>query len=108
MSFKLFPFQRIAPPSIPLFSSGALTLSTRVQWLDNTGLIDPHRFLHRHLRGDWGDLNDPERRANDAALRSKGVLTSRYLVTPRLSLLVTTNADHSQTLIRLPEENEPH
>lgn len=107
MSFKLFPRQRTAPASIPLFSSGALTLSARVQWLDSTGLLDPHRFLHRHLRGDWGDLDDTLRRANDAALRSEGALTSRYQVTPRLSLLVTTNADHSQTVIQLPEENGP-
>ncbi|QNE50871.1 methyltransferase [Klebsiella michiganensis] len=107
MSFKLFPRQRTEPASIPLFSSGALTLSARVQWLDSTGLVDPHRFLHRHLRGDWGDLDDTERRANDAALRSEGVLTSRYQVTPRLFLLVTTNANHSQTVIRLPEENGP-
>lgn len=108
MPFKLFPHQRTAPVSIPLFSSGALTLSARVQWLDSTGLVDPHRFLHRHLRGDWGDLDDTERRSNDAALRSEGAVTSRYQVTPRLSLVVTTNADHSQTVIQLPEENESH
>ena len=107
MSFKLFPRQRTTPASIPLFSSGTLMLSARVQWLDSTGLADPHRFLHRHLRGDWGDLDDTERRANDAALRSEGVLTSRYQVTPRLSVVVTTNAEHSQTVIQLPEENEP-
>lgn len=41
MSFKLFPRQRTAPASTPLFSSGALTLSARVQWLDSTGLVDP-------------------------------------------------------------------
>lgn len=108
MRISLFPRQRSTPASVPLFSSGALTLSARVQWLDSTGLVDPHRFLHRHLRGDWGDLEDTERRANDAALQSKGTLTSRYQVTPRLSLVVITNEDHSQTVIQLPEENEPH
>lgn len=108
MRISLFPRQRSTPASVPLFSSGALTLSARVQWLDSTGLVDPHRFLHRHLRGDWGDLDDTERRANDAALRSEGAVTSRYQVTPRLSLLVTTNADHSQTVIQLSEETRPH
>ncbi|MBD3703217.1 hypothetical protein IE985_10630 [Klebsiella pneumoniae] len=28
-------------------------------------------------------------------------------MTPRLSVVVTTNAEHSQTVIQLPEENEP-
>lgn len=108
MSFKLFQRQRTTPASIPLFSSGAVTLSARVQWLDSKGLVDPHLFLHRHLRGDWGDLDETERRANDAALQSEGALTSRFQVTPRLSLVVTTNNDHSQTVIKLPEENESH
>lgn len=106
MSFKLFPRQRSAPSSVPLFSSGALTLSARVQWLDSNGLVDPHRFLHRHLRGDWGDLDDTELRASDAALQSQGVLTSRYQAIPRLSLLVTTTEEHRQTMIRLREEND--
>lgn len=71
-------------------------------------MVDPHRFLHRHRRGDWGDLDDTERRANDAALHSEGAMTSCYQVTPRLSLAVITNNDYSQTMIQLPEENESH
>ncbi|MBK0032636.1 methyltransferase [Erwinia sp. S43] len=108
MSFKLFPRQRTTPASIPLFSSGALTLSARVQWLDSKGLVDPHRFLHRHLRGDWGDLDEPERRANRAALESGGPLASRYQVTPRLALEVITDEQRSLTVIQLPEEAVAH
>ncbi|GKS83660.1 methyltransferase [Acidovorax sp. SUPP2522] len=105
MPLRLFTGMRAAQPSHPLFSTGTLKLSDKVQWLDSKGLVDPHRYLHRHLRGDWGEMDDEGRRANDAAFQSGGLLTSRYAVTRRLSLVVVTNGDRSLTVIQLPEEN---
>jgi hypothetical protein len=35
-------------------------------------------LLHRHLTGDWGDLDDHDIRANDQALRTGARLLSAY------------------------------
>lgn len=105
MSLRIFSHFRPAQPSVPpLFSSGALKFSEQVQWLDSMGLLDPHHFLHRHLRGDWGDLDEPERSANNTALESGSQITSRYQVTSRLALVVITDKQRNFTLIQLPSE----
>jgi len=39
---------------------------------------DLHRILHRHHCGDWGDLGDGDKRANEEALRSDERILSRY------------------------------
>lgn len=75
-----------------------------MQWLDSKGLIDPLSYLQRHVRGDWGEVSETERRANLDALKSEGALTSRYEITPRLTLAILTNEARSLTVIQLPEE----
>lgn len=91
-------------PPRPLFTFGALQLSDKVRWLDGKGLLDPLRYLQRHIRGDWGDINDAECQGNFDALQSEGVLTSRYAITPRLAIAIQTNEARSLTVIQLPEE----
>ncbi|POA72560.1 O-methyl transferase family domain-containing protein [Pseudomonas fluorescens] len=74
MNLRYLPRLRSArPSSAPRFSSGPLKLSDRMQSLDSKGLIAPQRFLHRHLHGDWGELDESERRATSAALESGGI-----------------------------------
>ncbi|HFX1080092.1 TPA: methyltransferase [Pseudomonas aeruginosa] len=102
----LFPKLGKSQPSRPLFTFGTLKLSEKVQWLDVKGLIEPLRYLQRHIRGDWGELSDAERKGNRDALQSQGVLTSRYEITPRLALIIRTNEDRSLTVVQLPEEEK--
>jgi hypothetical protein len=40
---------------------------------------DLHRILHRHHYGDWGDLGDDDKQANEEALQSD----ERPLTSPR-------------------------
>ena len=102
----LFPKLGKSQPSRPLFTFGTLQLSEKVQWLDGKGLIEPLRYVQRHIRGDWGELSDAERKGNRDALQSQGVLTSRYEITPRLALIIRTNEDRSLTVVQLPEEEK--
>ena len=60
-------------------------------------------LLDRHSAGDWGDVCDEDKQANDEALESGDRILSSY----RLSgtkVWVITEADRSATTILLPEE----
>ncbi len=67
-------------------------------------VLDLVSYLRRHLHGDWGDLDDDDRRSNDAALKSGDRLFSSYQVTPDLKLWIITEGDRSVTTLLLPSE----
>lgn len=66
--------------------------------------------IRRHERGDWGDVCDEDRGANESALRYGTRLLSVYKLeddTPEcagLKLWIITEADRSATTLLLPEE----
>ncbi|HBO0859768.1 methyltransferase [Pseudomonas aeruginosa] len=98
-------FQRRAPQTQPLFALGTLQMSDKVRWLASKGLIDPMPYVQRHLCGDWGDVGESGRQANDVALEQEGPLRSRYPITPHLQLDVITDDHHDITVVQLPEEH---
>ncbi|MBN0941390.1 hypothetical protein JTM36_34820, partial [Pseudomonas aeruginosa] len=66
---------------------------------------NPTPYLRRHLGGDWGDLDDSDRRQNDAALKSgEDRLFPSYEVTPGLKIWIITEWDRSVTTLLLPNE----
>lgn len=97
-------FQRRKPSPQPLFIPGTLQMSDQVRWLASNGLIDPLPYVQRHVRGDWGQVGDAERQANDMALECGAPMTSRFPITPKLSLVVITSADQGRTVVQLPDE----
>lgn len=64
----------------------------------------PAFFLDRHVRGDWGDVDAEDRRANEEALFHDERLLSAYRTLKGERLWVITEADRSSTCILLPEE----
>jgi len=68
-----------------------------------TQSIGALQLLQRHASGDWGDLEETDRQANEDALRNEGRLLSRYLVGQE-PIWVITEWDRSATTILLPEE----
>lgn len=64
----------------------------------------PGDFLDRHIRGDWGDVDDDDRQANEDALVYGLRLLSSYKTSAGVKLWVITEADRSATTILLPEE----
>jgi hypothetical protein len=52
------PFKRPAPHKQPLFAPSTLKLSEKVHWLARRGLIDPLAYVQRHVRGDWGEIDE--------------------------------------------------
>ncbi len=67
-------------------------------------------FLNRHAGGDWGDLCDEDRKANDVAIAHeddpdcRSRVLSSYRTSLGTKLYVITEHDRSVTTILLPEE----
>ncbi|MBN9426765.1 MAG: methyltransferase, partial [Burkholderiales bacterium] len=51
-------FQGRRPQVQPLFAPGTLKLSEKVHWLASKSLIDPLPYVQRHVRGDWGEVEE--------------------------------------------------
>ncbi|RYC77605.1 hypothetical protein BFJ63_vAg19522, partial [Fusarium oxysporum f. sp. narcissi] len=84
---------------------GHLVMTCGIDALVQQGRLNPAPYLCRHLSGDWGDLDDSDRRQNDAALRSgEDRLFSSYQVAPDLKLWIITEWDRSVTTLLLPSE----
>ena len=63
----------------------------------------PITLLNRHQSGDWGDLCDEDKAANNEALGNWTRLFSAYIVQD-VKFWVITEADRSITTILLPSE----
>lgn len=58
----------------------------------------------RHQRGDWGDLDQEDREANELALQDGSRLFSVYHTPEKVRFYVITEWDRSVTTVLLPEE----
>jgi hypothetical protein len=61
-------------------------------------------FLARHQQGDWGSVDEEDRRLNDEALLHGDRLLSAYRTLRGMKLRVITEADRSATTVLLPDE----
>jgi hypothetical protein len=64
----------------------------------------PDFFLEKHLRGDWGEVDDEDWKLNDQALVDGSRLLSAYTTLKGVRLWVVTEADRSSTCVLRPEE----
>ena len=60
--------------------------------------------IQHHQAGDWGDLWDDDRQANDCALTHGGRLFSVYHSGTGTKFWVITEADRSATTVLMPED----
>jgi len=60
--------------------------------------------LQRHIRGDWGNLDEEDRQANENALIQGSRLLSSYLTSLNVKFWIITEHDRSVTTILLPED----
>jgi len=61
------------------------------------------QILHRHHCGDWGDLGEEDKQANEDALAHGARILSRYDLECG-SFYIVTEADRSLTTVMLVEE----
>ena len=65
---------------------------------------NPADYLARHASGDWGELDQEDRAANDAAVTGKSRILSAYSLGTKERIWIITEYDRSYTTILLPSE----
>jgi hypothetical protein len=88
MSAKFSPGQIVATP-------GAL---------EDLSQEDITKALRRHLSGDWGELDEHDRRENELSLQKGFRLLSAYTSSGGTRFWIITEADRSVTTVLLPSE----
>jgi hypothetical protein len=64
----------------------------------------PSVFLDRHASGDWGELDDEDKRENDFSLHNDLRILSSYTTAAGDKIWIITEADRSATTLLLPDE----
>jgi hypothetical protein len=90
--------------TIPLFPPGRLLATPGALALLEQINKSPLELLSRHLRGDWGDLDQVDKTENELSLEYGFRLMSSYPITETEKLWIITEADRSVTTLLLPEE----
>jgi hypothetical protein len=85
------------PPGRIVATPGALAA------LEEAG-ASPGIFIKRHVTGDWGDVDENDRRENEHSLVQGCRVLSAYTLSNGTRLWVITEADRSATTILLPWE----
>ena len=83
------------------FQSGTVVATVgALQIADNHAILE---LLRRHLSGDWGDLSEDDKKANEHAVTHGERILSSYRVKGE-KLWVLTEADRSATTVLTPGE----
>jgi hypothetical protein len=61
-------------------------------------------YLARHIRGDWGDLCDDDKKENELSVTQGYRILSAYTLSTGVKIWVITEADRSSTCVLLPGE----
>jgi hypothetical protein len=90
--------------SQPLFSLGQIVATPgALAALEKAGQ-SPAEFLAQHVRGEWGDVPDEDKRENEFSLERGFRLLSSYRTNANDKIWVITEADRSATTLLLPSE----
>lgn len=94
----------VALPITPLFPLGEVVSTPGALEAMQTASVSPLALLHRHLRGDWGNLDKHDKQLNDQAVNDGSRIFSAYDITPTAKIWLITEADRSTTTFLLPSE----
>ena len=93
----------------PLFPLGRVVMTTNLQGqlqeADPAGWErEMQGLIRRHVSGDWGDLDQHDRRENQVALEKGFRIFSAYNTGTGIRLYIITEADRSCTTCLLPAD----
>ena len=96
----------------PVFNSGQIVATRGVYDLmcQNSGFDKfVQESLNRHVKGDWGNVDDEDKQANDQALKQGTRILSaynddRFPKNGVSTIWIITEADRSSTTILFPDE----
>ena len=97
--------------SLPLFSLGRILATPDALQVLTAMRLSALRLLARHVRGDWGNLDEHDREQNKLAVLAGLRVLSAYEVERTIDgrvikqkFWVITEADRSSTTVLLPDE----
>jgi hypothetical protein len=65
---------------------------------------EPIEFRVRHQGGDWGELDEEDKRENELSVKKGFRILSAYTLTTGVKIWIITEADRPVTTILLPQE----
>ncbi len=88
----------------PLFELGKVVgTPSAIKKLEEAKLT-PSDLLDRHVHGDYGDLHEEDREANELAVKDGERILSSYPIPGHVRIWIITEADRSSTTLLLPHE----
>jgi hypothetical protein len=87
-----------------LFRPGQIVATPGAIEAINASGDSPFGLLTRHLTGDWGELDDHDRRENELSVVHGWRILSCYRLCSGNRIWLITEADRSATTFLLPEE----
>lgn len=89
---------------MPMFSLGQLLATPGALQSLQEAEQSPLELLARHVTGDWGDLEEEDKRENEFSVTNGFRILSAYKLSSGQRVWVITEADRSVTTILLPSE----
>ncbi len=90
--------------SEPLFSLGQVVATPPCLTALKKAGQSPDLFLSRHVKGDWGNVNEHDAQVNEDALWGSSRIMSVYQTTCGEVIWLITEADRSSTTLLLPSD----
>jgi hypothetical protein len=87
----------------PLFELGQVVATPAAIAAMEQLRIEPRQLLDRHVSGDFGDIDDEDRKTNEDAIDEGCRILSAYKFGKK-AIWVITEADRNSTCILLPSE----
>ncbi len=88
----------------PLFPLGEVVATPGALEALKEAQQQPKAFLDRHVTGDWGDLDEDDKRENEYSVSRHLRILSAYRLATGVKIWIITEADRSATTILLPDE----
>lgn len=92
------------PPIVAHFGLGKVFASPAALNALETAKVSHWDLIRRHARGDWGEVNESDRRENYDAMAYGLRILSSYALPTGERVWVITEADRSATTLLLPED----
>jgi hypothetical protein len=83
---------KMSPHATKKFSLGRIVATPGALEALQAAGQSPDEFLSRHITGDWGDLDDEDRQANNAALIDGSRILSAYTTRKGERIWIITEA----------------
>lgn len=88
----------------PRFETGDVYITPVAAELLRAAETDEDSLIARHRIGDWGDLPNSDKEANEQAVKDGGEILSAYVLSSGRVVWVITNPNRKVTTVLLPDE----